>query len=328
MNTPVYSGIITNYVCTAACRHCMFASSPACAKEYITAETAEKLCAVLEAAGTSSVHIGGGEPFVNFAALCTLIEAMNRHGIGVDYIETNAFWCGDEASARKKLTALKKLGVECIMISVDPFHIEYVPLERPLKLMKLLSGMDFDSFIWQERYLRRLMKLDRTKTHTKEELAAVLGKDYITDTAREYGLGMNGRALAIAGEIYENQPAEQWITDEPCTNLISTVHCHLDLYGNVIPSGCPGLAARAEDYLTGNIPAEKYPVMHRLLFGGTNALYAYAKARGFTPDAAGYPTKCAFCWAMREFLHRTEKSDDLNPASFYTEMRKSMGGAV
>ena len=48
MNTPAYSGIITSYACTAACRHCMFASSPDCPKEFLTAEKAEELAALLE----------------------------------------------------------------------------------------------------------------------------------------------------------------------------------------------------------------------------------------------------------------------------------------
>ena len=62
MNTPYYSGIITNYVCTAACRHCMFGSSPSCPKDFITADEAERTAALLREAGTTSVHIGGGEP--------------------------------------------------------------------------------------------------------------------------------------------------------------------------------------------------------------------------------------------------------------------------
>ena len=90
MKTPVYSGIITNYNCNAECRHCMFASGPACSKEYMSESTAESVAGLLEKANTASVHIGGGEPFMNFEGLCNLIEALNRHNVGIDYIETNA----------------------------------------------------------------------------------------------------------------------------------------------------------------------------------------------------------------------------------------------
>jgi len=323
MNTPAYAGIITNYVCTAACRHCMFASAPDCPKEYISPETAEQTAAILEKANTRSVHIGGGEPFMNFAALCSLIEALHRHGIGIDYIETNAFWASDDDFIKERLLKLRFLGVDTIMVSVDPFHIEFVPLERPLRLCRMLEKCGFDYFIWKERYLHQLMKLDCTKTHTKEELMQVLGNTYITATAAEYGLGMNGRALAIAADLYERKPAKNWCTSVPCDSLPGTCHCHFDLYGNTVPSGCPGLAAKTEDYLSENIPIDTYPVFARILKGGTSALFTYAKECGFVPAAEGYPTKCAFCYAMRAYLIRSGKiSRDLAPACFYEQMEK------
>ncbi len=324
MNTPVYSGIITNYVCTAACRHCMFASGPDCPKEFITPDTAERIAALLEKAGTASVHIGGGEPFMHFGALCDTVKALLRHGIGIDYIETNGFWAVKEDFIRDRLHTLKEIGVDCIMVSVDPFHIEYVPLERVLRLCHLLEEEGFDYFIWQQRFLKKLLKLDLATVHTKEELEAALGKNYITDTAAEYGLGMNGRALAIAEDIYDRKPAEAFLDNTSCRKILRPQHCHIDLYGNAVPSGCPGLAADMEAYLREEIPADKYPVMHRLVNGGVRALYEYAWEKGFVPDPAGYPTRCAFCYAIRQWLLHHEPSADLAPACFYENMEKTL----
>ncbi len=323
MNTPVYSGIITNYTCTAACRHCMFASSPERPKEYITDEMSDRIALLLQKAKTASVHIGGGEPFMNFRALCSLIESLNRCGIGVDYIETNAFWCSEEEFVKKRLDKLRQLGVTTVMVSVDPFHIEFVPLERPILLCRILRETGFDYFIWKERYLRRFRNFDWTKTYTREELAELLGKDYITDTAAEYGIGMNGRALVIAEDAYAKKPAAEWSTHTPCTDLLTPCHCHFDLYGNAVPSGCPGLAMDAEDYLNGDISPEKYPVMARLYTGGTAVLYKYAREKGFSPAKEGYPTRCAFCYAMRSYLAFAENpTADLAPMCFYRDMKK------
>ena len=47
MNTPLYSGVIINYVCTAACKHCIVASSPDCPKDHITEEAAERIARLL-----------------------------------------------------------------------------------------------------------------------------------------------------------------------------------------------------------------------------------------------------------------------------------------
>ena len=322
MKTPISSGVITNYNCTAECRHCMFASSPSCKKDYMTREMAEKTAALLERAGTISVHIGGGEPFMDFDGLCTLIQVLNRHGVGIDYIETNGYWANDEDFARRRLEVLKRLGVYTIMVSVDPFHIEYVPLERPLKLVSLLRECGFDYFIWQQRFLKRLMVLDTSKTHTKEELMQVLGDDYITESAREYGLGINGRALHFAPSLYQKKSYEHFATDEECPSLTRPHHCHIDLYGNAIPSRCTGIQAEAGDYLKGDIDRSKYPVLSRLISGGTRELFEYAKEKGFVPDSEGYATRCAFCFAMRKYLQRNAPSKDLGPEDFYEQMSK------
>ncbi len=288
----------------------------------MTKETAENTASLLKESGAWSVHIGGGEPFINFDGLCTLIEALRKNGIMIDYIETNGFWCKDEAFARARLERLKSLGADSIMVSVDPFHIEFVPLERVLLLCNLLDEYGFEYFIWQRRFLDRLLKLDISKTHTKEELCGLLGENYVVETAKEYGLGINGRALAFAYSLYEKKPVSVLLSNTPCPSLSQPNHCHFDLYGNAVPSRCTGISAKSEDYLSGNIEKEKYPVFHALKNGGTMALYGYAVSKGFIPDKEGYPTPCALCFAIRDFLYNNAKSADLAPDSFYIEMEK------
>ena len=323
MKTPVSSGVITNYNCTAECRHCMFASSPDCKKDYITREMSEKVAELLHRAGAYSVHIGGGEPFMNFDGLCGLISALRRHGIYIDYIETNGYWAKDEDFARRRLEVLKRLGVETIMVSVDPYHIEYVPLERPLRLISLLREYGFDYFVWQQKFLQRLLQLDISKTHTKDELKALLGDDYLTETAREYGLGINGRALMFADCLYEKKPYEHFVTEEKCPSLTKPNHCHIDLYGKAIPSRCTGICADVADYLTTDVDNDRYPVLSRLISGGTKELFEYARSCGFMPSEEGYATRCAFCFDMRQYLEKTNPSQDLGPGDFYTQMRRA-----
>ena len=173
--------------------------------------------------------------------------------------------------------------------------------------------------------MERLLPLELKKTHTKEELAALLGETYIEDTAREYGVKVNGRALAIAKNIYEAQSAEALLDDEPCRHLLSGTHCHVDLYENVIPSGCPGISVEMDDFFEGRLPEEKYPAASRLYVGGVRALYEYAKKAGFVPDEKGYATKCSLCCAVRIWLNENSPSRDLAPDYFYKEMKQELG---
>lgn len=323
-NQMMYSGIITNYNCSAACRHCMFASSPRAGKEFMTAEAAERIARRLKEAGAASMHIGGGEPFLNFEALCILLKAMKKYGVGVDYIETNAFWAQDDDGIMEKLRMIRALGADTVMVSIDPFHIEYVPLERPIRLIQALRRAGMDYFVWQDRFLERLLPLDLKKTHTKEELAALLGEDYIEETAREYGVKVNGRALTIAKNVYEPRQAEELLDGEPCRNLLSGMHCHIDLHEMAIPSGCPGISIGMDDFFKGRLNEERYPAAYRLYTGGVRALYEYAKEAGFAPDENGYATKCSLCCAIRTWLNENKHSPDIAPDCFYREMKRAM----
>ena len=322
-NKISYSGVITNYVCNAECRHCMYMSSPKCRKDFITADASENIAKTLADSGVSSVHIGGGEPFINFDALCNILRALQKHGVGVDYVETNAFWCSDESIISRRLSAIKALGVECVMASVDPFHIEYVPLARPLLLCKMLAAHGMEYFIWQERYLRKMIKLDHDRTYSHDELKDILGENYVTETAKEYGLGINGRALTIAEDIYKKQPCDEILKQRTsCSSLFSTQHCHIDLYGNVIPSGCPGISVELGDFIkfaNGEAVTDvtKYPVVSKLISGGLNALYTYARTLGFTADEGGYATPCALCVDIRTYLNEHSPSFDVAPDCFY-----------
>lgn len=322
----VYSGIITNYNCTAKCRHCMFMSSPECKKDFISEEASVRIAKKLADDGAMSVHIGGGEPFITFKALCTLLKYLREYGVGIDYIETNAFWCSDENIISGRLNEIKKLGVSCVMASVDPFHIEFVPLARPLLLCRMLEKHGMEYFIWQEKFLRRLIKLDHSRTYSSDELKEILGENYITDTAKEYGLGINGRALNIADEIYMKRLYTELIKEKAsCVHMLSGQHCHVDLYENVIPSGCPGISIELDDFLSSdrdgsNLNKNKYPVVFRLISGGLGELYHYAEKAGFKADESGYSTACALCADIRCWLNKNLPSQDIAPDCFYDEL--------
>ena len=126
----LYSGgIIANYQCPAACGHCLYGCSPEAQPGYIDEATAARLCEALRRMGCRGLHIGGGEPFLNVEGLAGLVKAINGSGIGLDYIETNAAWITDDDERNRRiLSDVANAGGGCIMVSADPFHVEFVPL--------------------------------------------------------------------------------------------------------------------------------------------------------------------------------------------------------
>jgi len=324
-----HGGIMANYRCTAACRHCMYASSPDRTGGYITRSpdgglsgaVAEKVCALLRKAGCYSVHIGGGEPFLDIDGMLTLVRILTDSGISVEYIETNAFWAADRAKAKKWLYDLSRAGGDTLCISLDPFHAEYVPIELTLVLAKTCQDVGFRYFLWQERFLRMMSGLDRSRTHSREEMEKKISPRYILDTARSYGIGYGGRAICIEAEYFPHMPADDVADAKPCGRLLSGGHFHIDMYGRFIP-GCTGIAIPLEEAVRG-VPDGKYPALEALLAGGSAALLRYARRLGFAPDAKGYPSGCALCFRIRHWLCQNAPAPELDPEHYRESLKFS-----
>ena len=83
-----------------------------------------EMFAMLRECGCRSVHIGGGEPFIDFGGLLKLVRTAKQYGIRIDYIETNAYWVDDDTSTKKRLGELLAVGTDTFCISVDPYHAQ------------------------------------------------------------------------------------------------------------------------------------------------------------------------------------------------------------
>ena len=296
-----HGGIMTNYQCNAACRHCLYACSPERSGGYITSQKAKEICDLLRDGGCASVHIGGGEPFLDIDGLVMLLQTARNAGITVAYVETNAFWVEDESRAAKYLRAIKAAGADTLCISLDPFHAEYVPAALPVKLADVCRRVGFGYFLWQDKYRRLLSRLDAPhKAQTRAQLERQLSPDYILETAQSYGLGMGGRALSIEAEYGTPWPLIDIIKKRPCRNLLSSGHFHVDLYGRYVPPGCTGIAIPLAEAMNG-VPYGKYPAFDALVEGGVEALLDLAQGLGFMVEA-DYTSACALCFHVRHWL--------------------------
>jgi len=312
-----HGGIMANYKCTAACRHCLYSCSPTRTDGYITEKIAEDTCELLREGGCRSVHIGGGEPFLDFDGLITLIRIIRASGIRVEYIETNAFWAAGRQKIEPRLRELSRAGADALCISLDPFHAEYVPVELPLTLAKVCQSSGFGYFLWQDRYLPVLSRLDKSKIYNRDELEILISPHYIKETARSYGMHIGGRAIGIEAGFTAYKPAAELIGSNPCRSLISGNHFHTDMYGNYIPPGCTGIYIPLAEAVRG-IPDGRYPVFEALLSGGSAALMQYAKTHGFTEDPRGYTSRCALCFHIRMWLSENGTYAELD-REFYSE---------
>jgi len=266
------------------------------------------------------MHIGGGEPFMDFDGLTDLVCNLSDGGGNVEYVETNASWVTDEKQCELKLRELYKAGADTLCISLDPFHAEYVPIDRPLTLAKICRSIGFGFFLWQERFMPMMSRLDKSKKHTRAEMEELISPKYISETARSYGINYGGRAVNIETEYSTKKPVKDIVNSNSCRSLVSGGHFHVDMYGRYVPPGCTGIVIPLDEAVNG-IPDGKYPVFEALLSGGNKKLLEYAISKGFTENPEGYPSGCALCINIRHWLSINAPSPELDP-EHYSEALK------
>ncbi|MDH3837249.1 MAG: radical SAM protein, partial [Desulfobacteraceae bacterium] len=165
----ISGGLITNYFCTSRCRHCLYNCSPNRGKEYIDVETAEKCFIRILELGCRSLHIGGGEPMLRPEKLENILKAANRVGMGIDYVETNSSWFKNAESAVNVLERLITNGLSTLLISISPFHNEFIPFSKVKGVIDAGRKVGIGLFPWINDFYKDLSAFEPKTTHTFEE---------------------------------------------------------------------------------------------------------------------------------------------------------------
>jgi organic radical activating enzyme len=318
----ISGGIITNYFCSSHCAHCLYRSGPGWPKRYIDPELCENIMPIVGQLGCRSVHIGGGEPLLRPDELIQVIETARRFNLDIDYVETNSSWFKDSDSAEITLSRLRKAGLRTLLISISPFHNQYVPFFKVKGVLEACRQTGIQIFPWITEFLQDLSQFDPRKTHSLEEYAAKFGDGYLAGILERYWIHMGGRALELFRPVMALKPPGQIIEEnsQGCAReLNDTSHYHIDLFGNYIPGLCSGLAIAAHD-LGHPLARERYPLLTTLFNTGVKGLLRAAQQYcGFTPLHDGYINKCDLCTEIRTFLARQNynQSMELNPKEFY-----------
>ncbi len=320
----VSGGLISNYFCASRCRHCLYNCSPNWEKNYIDPRTAEENLRTIRKLGCSSVHIGGGEPLLRPDALGDILEITAKVGVTVEYVETNSAWFKDIHSATAMLVKLRNQGLQTLLVSISPFHNEYIPFSKVKGVIEAARQTGIRIFPWISEFIADLSALDAAGTHALTEFETLFGRDYVMRLPQRYWIHMGGRALEAFRPYLADKSAQQIIdinAGNCATELLSTGHFHLDLFGNYIPGLCSGLSI-ARDDLGKPLPAEKYPVLTALFHEGIRGIFKMALEKfDYTPAKENYINKCDLCTEIRTLFVKNDFGGpaELNPKEFYKQ---------
>ena len=317
----ISGGLITNYYCSSACRHCLYRCSPRWPKDFISPDKAAASFEIIRDLGCRHVLICGGEPLLNPEGLIAVLEAAARSGVPIDYVETNSSWFTNHDAACALLTRLIAHGLDTLLVSISPFHNEHIPFYKVKGVIEACHQIGMALFPWIADFYHDLSMFDERATHTLEEYRAHFGETYMENLPHRYSIAPGGRALETFDPFVEKQTVAELVEEKAggCQELADTSHFHIDLYGNYIPGMCAGLSIKKED-LGRPLDGADYPLISRLYDGGIGALLTYAAAAyGFVPLQATYATECQLCYEIRRYLviERGIRSRELEPSGHY-----------
>lgn len=331
---PISGGLILSYQCSAECRYCMYACSPRW-KGWILEEDLNKILTQLSGKikpspfGSERVslnyglHFTGGEPFLNFELLLKAVKKAEELKIPSTFVETNCYWCIDDRHTEEKLRLLKEEGLKGILISVNPYYLEYVPFERTERAIRISEKIfgRHNVMIYQENYYR-FFRLLQTQGRLRGKLSF---DDYLKlvpeDFPANVEMFLTGRAVYKLKDFYPKYPANYFF-NQPCeTPFLRSWHNHFDSYGNFIPGYCAGISLgdcrNLDQILKDGLDLEKYPVLRYIIKNDFEGFFNFAKKLGYQSLKEGYISKCHLCVDLRKFLVSAGEFEELRPEEFY-----------
>jgi pyruvate-formate lyase-activating enzyme len=120
---------IITYACTGRCKHCSEGDHTACGERIDPQIAADAVRRIAAAYHIQTVMTFGGEPLLYPDAVCAIMTAARELDIPKRQVITNGYFSKSPEKIRAVAQRLAECGVNDLLLSVDAFHQETIPLE-------------------------------------------------------------------------------------------------------------------------------------------------------------------------------------------------------
>ena len=297
-----YIELDVTYKCSAQCQHCIFASSPR-KGGLMTVEDARTYLAETKKLGLTGrdVIITGGEALLFYPRILEIIRAAADMGMApIRSVQSNGSWCTNDELTRHRLTELRDAGLAGMFYSADPFHQQFVPIDRVSRGIRIagevfgpehVSGGSSSSYLSGEAMPtveEHIEKLAGSPPIMVARAAWALA-DHMPTIPLEEVLGMNCR-----GGRQDIDPSSVWQINVDAYGYVSSWVCSGILLGNAHDTPFAEIVSRPL--------AEQPQLVQDLVERGPSAMLSMAEKHGFRPRDR-YVSKCHLCWDIREAIH-------------------------
>jgi MoaA/NifB/PqqE/SkfB family radical SAM enzyme len=285
------------HCCTSRCKHCSLGDDPGSDKldKNRAVKLIEELSRVYQ---IESVMTFGGEPLIFPDITCAIHRKAKECQIPLRQIITNGFFSKEDAKIRKVAEALADDGVNDILLSVDCFHEEFLPVPEIYQFAKALKECYQGKLRLHPAWVINREHDNHYNRRTKECLT------YFEDLQIPVSYGNDifpsGNAIKYLSDYFDKKPIDMSFRcgEAPYTAKLDEIEeikvnpngdvvaCSF-LIGNILKQDILEILANYDPY--------QNPYTAALLKGGISELIAYAKENGIEIDSSNYYTPCGIC---------------------------------
>lgn len=292
--------------CSCKCKHCSVMNKKEL-KTHIEKSTAvEIIKKVSKEYNLESIMTFGGEPLLFPEVVYAVHQAAADVGIPTRQIITNGYWSKDPEKIKEIASNLAAAGVNTILISVDAFHQEYIPLDIVKNAAKALLESGIEDLKWSPCWV--VSEDDNNPYNNKTRSILKELEEIPIKTGYGNIVSPEGAALEHLNEYFPSKKnlSTGKCTDMPYTDPLDCINslsietngdiavCRGFTIGNAISTDIMKII---EDY---NPYENQY--MKVILEEGIEGLLKIADTKGIKVDTQGFHSICDMCKFIRQEL--------------------------
>jgi MoaA/NifB/PqqE/SkfB family radical SAM enzyme len=290
--------------CNSECIYCQAEASPL-KNEVMDVEDAlnylAEACAVSK---LESFMVFGGEPMLFPSRAISMFEKASRLDVPKIAMMTNGIWGKNKRKAEELAIKLKASGLNNLRISVDAFHLQFIPLEYPRNAALASVAAGIQQVAWNVAVVESLDSANEYDKKTAEILRTLEPAGIDAHTHRIIPVG---RATSNLQQYLKKESLQGPCTGDPILeNALMNPECI-----TIEPSGevniCWNLTiGNAKEKPLGQIIREydwrKNPIIRTLVEEGPMGLVRNAGRGKFRFQEDQYVNKCHLCIEIRKTI--------------------------
>jgi len=296
--------LILTTKCNSKCIHCQADASPLRKDVMEVKDAHDYLTAATAVSSIESFMIFGGEPMLYPKRAIAIFKKARQLQIPRIEMITNGVWGKNKATAEKLARKLKTAGVNDMNISVDAFHLQFIPLEYPQNAASASLKAGIENVTWNVAVIDSIGATNEYDKKTAQILKTLqpVGIDACT-----VKIVPAGRAIQNLGQYFQNAPLEGPCEGDPLTGNTLTNPESICIE----PSGSANICwdlpiGNAKSIPLGQLITEhdwrRKPIIRTLVEEGPTGLLRLSEAHHYEFHEGQFINKCHLCVEVRKFL--------------------------